>query len=251
MRAAVRKWLIRRLYPYGSERRVIRGPVKGLTFVVEQGIGLSYALGLEAVAPRIFERHIQAGMTVYDVGANKGQSAMHFARLVGERGTVVALEPAPIEFASLVRNIGLNSLNWVRPLRAAAADRNGQLTFMYNPDFPTQGKLRAVEPTYVVRGSAATNVRALTLDSLVAEHGKPDFIKIDVEGAAGSLLTGASRIIQDFHPTIYLELHGPEEQRAVRDLLFDAGYVAENMKGVRITDPVKVWQSPLLCRVLV
>ena len=107
--------------PFGSTRRVLRGPARGMRFGVEPGIGLTYALGTDAAAPRHFARYIRAGMTVYDVGANKGQMALLFAALVGPSGRVVSFEPSPPEFACLNANVRLNALRHVRLVQAAAA----------------------------------------------------------------------------------------------------------------------------------
>ena len=91
----MKQQLARLFFPYGSERRVFRGPVQGTRFIVEDGIGVNYAIGTDAAAPRHFTRWVRPGMTVYDVSANKGQMALLFANLVGPTGRVVAFEPAP------------------------------------------------------------------------------------------------------------------------------------------------------------
>lgn len=240
--------LVRLAYPYGATRRVLRGPARGRRFVVEPGIGLSYALGLGDAVPRVFGRDVRPGMTVFDVGANKGQMTLLFASLVGPTGHVVAVEAAPAEFASLSRNISLNQFPHVQPIHAAAADSNGELTFTYAPERPTQGKLLEVERTYSNPDSKQFPVRAVTLDTLVAGHRAPDVIKIDVEGAAASVLRGARQLIAAHRPAIYVELHGPEEQAGVRDELIARGYVARTLDGALVADPTTGWHSPLWCR---
>jgi FkbM family methyltransferase len=239
--------LARLIYPHGTRRRVLRGPVRGMQFVVEPGIGLSYALGTQDAAPRHFARHVRPGMNVFDIGANKGQMTLLFAALVGPTGRVVAVEPAPTEFASLTRNIQLNRLTHVHAIQAAAADKAGQLTFTYAAARPTQGKLRDVERTYDNPGADAFPVRAVPLDALVETHGPPDVIKIDVEGAAAAALRGAARLLANGGPAVYLELHGPEEQAGVRDELLARGYVARTLDGHVVEDPTRGWHSPLWC----
>jgi FkbM family methyltransferase len=244
--------LIRLLYPYGSERRVLRGPARGMRFVVEPGIGLSYAIGAELAAPRYFRQHLRPGMTVFDVGANKGQMTLLFAALVGPSGRIASFEPAPSEFRSLERNLALNALTNVRTFQAAAADAERDLTFMYDPANPTQGKLHDVERTYSVAGARPQSVPAIRLDSVLDGAGsgaglRPDLIKIDVEGAAASVLRGATRILEEVGPRLFLELHGPEEQAGIRDELLTRGYVAETLDGTRVADPTVGWNSPLWC----
>ena len=115
---------------------------------MEPGIGCTYAIGTDQAAPRFFKRCVRPGMTVFDVGANKGQMALLFASLVGASGRVVAFEPAPAEFSSLERNVRINRLTHVRLLQVAASDVDRELLFGYTPDRPTQGKLQNVEPTW-------------------------------------------------------------------------------------------------------
>lgn len=238
---------VRWLYPYGSTRRVLRGPARGQRFVVEPGIGFSYAMGREDAAPRYFAPWVRAGMTVYDIGSNKGQMALLFASLVGDTGRVLAFEPAPKEFASLSRNLEINGLTFVRPRQAAVAESAGTLTFEYAPDHPTQGKLASVEASYRVSGTESITVETLSLDDLRDHEPLPDLIKIDVEGAAASALRGASGVLEDASPRIFIELHGPEEQAGVRDELLSRGYVAETLSGERVPDPTDGWHSPLWC----
>jgi FkbM family methyltransferase len=244
--------LIRLLYPYGSERRVLRGPARGMRFVVEPGIGFTYAMGTALAAPRYFRQHVRPGMTIFDVGANKGQMTLLFAALVGPSGRIASFEPAPAEFHSLERNLALNALTNVRTFQVAAADAERDLTFMYDPANPTQGKLADVERTYSLAGARPQSVPAMRLDAVLDNVGpgaglRPDLIKIDVEGAAASVLRGATRILEDVGPRIFLELHGPEEQAGIRDELLARGYVAETLAGARVADPTVGWNSPLWC----
>ncbi len=240
--------MARVFYPRGARRRVLRGPARGMHFVVAPGIGLSYAFGTADAAPRFFERHVRRGMCVFDIGANKGQMTLLFASLVGPTGEVVSLEPAPAEFASLANHVELNGLSNVHAIQAAAAEAAGELVFTYAADRPTQGKLRDVERSYVIPGAQTFPVRTLPLDSLVGKHRVPDLIKIDVEGAATSVLRGAARLFAEHSPMIYLELHGPEEQAGARDELIARGYAAETLDGAPVADPTSGWHSPLWCR---
>ena len=55
----------------------------------------------------------------------------------------------------------------------------------------------------------------------------PDIIKIDVEGAEFEVLEGASRALTEFHPTIFLEIHGTQLRADCRALLSAKGYSTE------------------------
>lgn len=237
------------IYPYGSVRTVLRGPARGARFTVSPAMGVNYALGTHAAIPRELANLIRPGMTVFDVGANEGQMALAFARLVGPTGAVVAIEPAPECFAALQRNIALSGAHNIRPLQAALSDSPGVAELLFYPEARTQNKLATVEQTY--RPGAPpqrVKVEAITLDRLAKAEGMPDFVKIDVEGAAAAVLRGARDTVASGAPIIYLELHGPEEQAGVRDSLLPAGYSARRADGSLVRDPAAAWASPLICR---
>jgi hypothetical protein len=92
-------------------------------------------------------------------------------------------------------------------------------------------------------------VSAQRLDDLLDPGARVDFMKIDVEGAAAVALRGASRILDDQRPVIYIELHGPDEQAGVRDELLSRGYVARRLDGTDVGDPTTAWSTPLVCSV--
>ena len=227
--------------------KVLRGPAKGMRFVAAPGMGVAYMLGTDAAFPRFFARWIRLGDTVYDVGANKGQSALLFASLVGPAGRVIAVEPSPVEHSALVENLRLNAIANVSCYMVGAYDRAGEMDFQYSAEHSTQGKLAGVEPSYKVDGAITSRVTCITLDSLLSHEPAPDVVKIDVEGGAAAVLRGARQIIEERRPAFFLELHGPEEQRGVRDELLSRGYVAETVSGVRVPDPTAGWNSPLWC----
>lgn len=239
--------IARLLYPYGSERRVLRGTGRGMKFIVDRGMGMSFALGRDAAAPRCFERWLRPGMTVFDLGANRGQMTLLFAALVGPSGRVLAFEPAPEPFESLQRNVALNGLDQVRVLNVAVSDCIQDQPFLYAADSPTQGRLTAVASDDDAARGQQLLVRSLPLDNLLTEEYGPDFVKIDVEGGAGPVLRGARRTLERTRPVIYIELHGPDECLAVRDELLTRGYVARALDGQAISDPVATWRSPLVC----
>ncbi len=238
----------RKIYPFGKVRTIHRGPLKGLRFRVAPAMGFTYAWGI-GVEQWEFKGLVRPGMCVYDIGANCGQSTLSLARLVGSSGRVVAFEPVDDIFSILVSNIRLNPSLQVTPVCAAAAERNGQLDFLFDGKLTTQGHLLDVEPSYVLPQAKTISVRGVSLDHYVIEGWpEPQFLKIDVEGGAGAVLRGARSLIAQHRPTIYVELHGPEEQEAVRELVTIFNYEAQTLSGSNVTDPTAGWFSPLVCK---
>lgn len=237
----------RLLFPRGSTRTVLRGPAKGTRFVVREGMGLSYALGRDAATPRHYLRMIRPGMVVFDVGANCGQSALLFSRLVGPEGRVVSFEPAPEPFAALEENVRVAGCANVGCHRLALSDACGEATFLYSSAESTAGKLRDVEPTKGLRTARSFAVPTSTIDALVSsgEAPTPDFLKVDVEGAGAVVLRGAARTLREHQPVVFIELHGPEETEGVREHLLARGYVAEDLEGQRVRGGSL--PNPVLC----
>jgi FkbM family methyltransferase len=240
--------LVRIAYPLNCVRKVHRGPLKGVRFKIAPAMGFTYAWGL-GVEQWQFPGLVQAGMCVYDVGANSGQSTLSLATSVGPSGQVIAFEPVDHLFANLVHNLNLNSSLRVTPICAAASERNGWLEFQFDPALVTQGRLAGVEPGNALPNPVTISVRAVRLDDYESQSWPPPhFIKIDVEGGAGAVLAGAPNLIAQHRPIIYIELHGPEERRAARDLLIKHDYSAMTLSGDRVSDPTAGEFASLVCK---
>jgi FkbM family methyltransferase len=221
------------LFPEGSVRTVLWGPCRGLRYRVFPEYGWAYLYGgWERNLVRIIGRHVRPGSVVYDVGANYGMHTLLFARLVGPSGRVYAFEPHPQVFSSLKEQISLNAFRTVWPVCEAVCDSTG-LAFFDETDHRSHGHL-----TGSVEG--CLQVRTTTLDEFVQRRDvvPPDFIKIDIEGGAGSALQGAARTLRACRPTIAIELHDPAEDESVGALLTELKYVAFRLqeKG----DPLRV-----------
>jgi FkbM family methyltransferase len=148
------------------------------------------------------------GMTMIDVGAHMGIYSMIGAKLVGESGVVIALEPSTREFQRLAFHVTLNDLRNVRCLQAAASGSAGEkalkIASEWNSGHNTFGEFfsPAVEKTREER------VPTQTLDALVAVHGleRVDLIKIDVEGHELQVLAGAVETLKRFRPRMLIEV---------------------------------------------
>ena len=234
---SVKRRVARILYPYGSVRRVLAGPIRGTKYVVEPGMGVSFSLG-QGMNYDFLAQRVSAGMTVYDIGANRGQMALFFSNLVGTNGTVVSFEPVPSLFNSLDANLCLNQLDNVRPIQQAVSDETGQISFFFDPDRSTKGRLKKLVSAESTFEGEELTVDTTTIDSLIADGcPTPDVIKIDVEGGAEGVLAGAARLLTGAKPLIYIELHSRLEMEAIGKHLLSRSYVAESLSGRRINDP--------------
>ena len=234
-----RSALVRRLVdPFsarlrGREVRIRHGAAAGLLISTEGGT-VSYGIGTaEPLIQRTLQRHVRAGGTFYDIGANVGFFTLVGAQLVGERGHVVAFEPAPATAALLSANVARNGLDRVRLLDIALGDRTGEAHFAVMAE-NQYGRMAHLDD-----GSIATveqiGVRVERLDALVDEGlPPPTIIKMDIEGAETEALRGMETTLREHHPVVLCELHGTQREVAAA---FEAhGYTLRGLDDVRETE---------------
>ena len=136
--------------------------------------------------------------TVFDVGAHQGVVALILARIVGERGRVVAVEAEPHNVRVAERNVAANGVLNTSVVHAAAGAVGGVISFTesLNGHVATGGRPGAID------------VPATTVDDLAREHGHPDVVFIDVEGFEAHVLNGAAATIGSRSTDFFVELHG-------------------------------------------
>jgi FkbM family methyltransferase len=206
-----------RAIPGGARVPILQGRLRGKRWVVGSSTHGCWLGSYEYQMQRMFERTVRLGSTVYDIGANVGFYTLLGSVLVGAGGRVVAFEPVPRNLALLHEHLRLNKVENVRVVEAAVAEREGRARFDLGPH-TSMGQLSE---------SGSLEINTVGLDALVAsgELPPPDVLKIDVEGAEGSVLRGARTVLADNRPGIFLSTHGPELHRECTELLRSFGYL--------------------------
>ncbi|MCX5658505.1 MAG: FkbM family methyltransferase [Planctomycetota bacterium] len=140
----------------------------------------------------VFRSLLKPGMCVVDIGANIGLYSAVAAKAVGPSGVVVAIEPAPHNFALIGQMASLNGFAQVRPVQAALSDRPGELKLYINADNTGDNR---IYPGAERRETVS--VRAARLDDLWAESGYPpvDVIKMDIQGAEALAVDGMAKVL--------------------------------------------------------
>ncbi|MDZ4791574.1 MAG: FkbM family methyltransferase [Hyphomicrobiales bacterium] len=144
----------------------------------------------------LYAQFVKPGDLAFDIGAHVGNRVAAFLAL-GAR--VVAVEPQPAAFRVLRRLYGQNP--YVTLVHAAVSDAPGALTMRLNTANPTvsTASLEFIASADGAPGwegqrwDAEITVEALTLDQLIRRHGRPSFVKVDVEGLEDKVLSGLSR----------------------------------------------------------
>jgi FkbM family methyltransferase len=222
----------------GEKYRVLScsGVLKGYKMRIDWTKHRSFAYGTwEPEVVDSIRENVLPGMTVMDIGAHAGFYALLFAKLVGPAGQVIAFEPLPANFRLLEENIALNGLRNVLVRHEAVGERSGKLNLEV-PDLEDHllaGPMSSADP----RGSMTVPV--VSLDDFILQRGLHiDFIKMDVEGAEGSILRGAQETLRASHPAMVVELHNAERQAGrhpVAAYMEGLGYQVQGLSEVGYT----------------
>jgi len=182
----------------------------------------SYWLGtFEAEKQKILLENIKDGFVFYDLGAHTGYYSLQASMLVGKGGMVYAFEPNPRNISYLKQHFAINKIENVSIVEFAVGDHDGNIPFaLGNSSFVGH-----------ISQDGDINVKILSLDSSVArgDFKKPDFVKIDVEGAELSVLKGARSILRKYHPHLLLSLHSRELLTTCLAFLESFNYKAINL----------------------
>lgn len=152
--------------------------------------------GHGAAMDRLYGQFVKPGDLVFDAGAHVGDRVAAFRRL---KARVVAIEPQPALVRTLKLLYGRDRDVAIEPAALGAAA--GTVELRVNIDNPTVSTASA---DFVAAARDAVGwhdqawtgrvtVPMTTLDALIARHGVPAFIKIDVEGFEAEALAGLTR----------------------------------------------------------
>ena len=152
----------------------------------------------EARNVEMLEKHVEPGSVVVEVGAHVGSHTLPIARMVGRCGRVYAFEPQRKLYRELHRNLALNGITNVVPLRYAIGAGEARIIEM---DLPTPGNEGG---TGIGTGGDEAELR--NLDSFRFE--RVSVLKIDVERYEDEVLDGAVDTIRRNRPVVLIEIMG-------------------------------------------
>jgi FkbM family methyltransferase len=151
------------------------------------------------------------GDVFIDIGAHIGKYALQVAKIVGEGGLVIAIEPSPENYHVLVRNVRLNDLRNTVALQIAAWEEKGQLQLFKSRYLTGQSLKRN-------HGLGSITVKTVSTDDIVDELRirRVDWIKVDVEGAEYEVMKGLERTLMRFRPVVITEVFDDNRLRILR-----------------------------------
>jgi FkbM family methyltransferase len=148
---------------------------------------------------RLYRQFVRPGNLVFDIGAHVGDRVAAFRRL---EARVVAVEPQPALVKALRLFYGRDPKVTIEA--AALGRQSGFIELSVNLDNPT---VSTVSTDFIAAAANAPRwegqawskrirVPLTTIDALIARHGMPAFIKIDVEGFEAEVLAGLGQPVQ-------------------------------------------------------
>jgi FkbM family methyltransferase len=151
-------------------------------------------------ACRLYAQFVRPGELAFDVGAFIGARTAVFLHL-GAR--VVAVEPQTAPAAELIRRYGTASGFRLIP-KALGAYEGESTLFLASAPMMASLERNWLAPQGKAKIIGVQTVEVTTLDALIAEYGRPTFVKIDVEGHEFRVLQGLTQPISalsiEFHP---------------------------------------------------
>jgi FkbM family methyltransferase len=152
--------------------------------------------------------------TIFDVGANAGQSIEWFKR-VWPAGILHSFEPSPTTFESLKANTSL--YNDVHLNNVALGKEPAKMELLESTDSSMSSLL---EPGKYAWGTlkGKTEIDVITIDDYCATHaiGQIDILKIDTQGYEYEVLQGAARMFQrNGIKLIFLEIIFSEQYKNI------------------------------------
>ena len=125
--------------------------------------------------------------TYLDLGAYRGDTVLSFCERAKSWKRIIAVEPDVKTYSKLVKATA--DIKNVTAVNAFAGGESGVRAVNMN------GSRGAG------KGGAALEVKVVTVDSLGIS---PTFIKMDIEGAEGAAIAGASETVRAFHPKMQI-----------------------------------------------
>tara|TARA_B110000438_G_scaffold302073_1_gene358674 strand:- start:1347 stop:2102 length:756 start_codon:yes stop_codon:yes gene_type:complete len=187
---------------------------------------------------------VQRNRVAVDVGANKGV----YTRLLADLASHVhAFEPNPKAYRWLNRSLRAN----VTPHRIALSDRDGEGA-LYIPQHGRRysNQHGSLHESTAAAPHGAVTIETRTLDSCALTN--VGFIKIDVEGFEAEVLAGAQRTINQFQPTLLIEIEEKHTGRPLEDSIanveklgYEAHFVDQGkLKPLTTFDPESRHRAP-------
>ncbi|WP_028521866.1 FkbM family methyltransferase [Runella limosa] len=197
-------------------------PIEHLTFLGKQKIYY------ESDLQNKISEYISQGDLVFDIGANIGQYALLFSHFVGETGKVISLEPDCDNFAILSLNKYKNNCTNLILINQGL-DSVEQEKTLYK-DKLTGGRKSSFIEEFSSKNSEKQKISTITFSTLIEQFGTPNFVKMDIEGYEGKIISQLSDQIITKPITWFIEVREPSKEECFNRFKFTHNcYILDNI----------------------
>ncbi|MDH3278387.1 MAG: FkbM family methyltransferase [Nitrosopumilus sp.] len=154
----------------------------------------------------IFDTFLEKDHSYIDIGAWIGATVLYASNLAKHS---YAIEPDPIAFSELKKNILLNkNLSLKITLFEICISDNSGITHLHCPG---NSKFGTSKSSILGNGKNQVKVNTLTFDDFIKENNIKDcnFIKMDIEGGEFIVLPTMVEFLKKQKPTLLIEFHSP------------------------------------------
>jgi FkbM family methyltransferase len=160
---------------------------------------------------------------IFDIGANTGMHSYFFSKHF-RNVRIFSFEPLPANFKYIEDMIRLNKLPNIQLVNCALGSHQGETYF----NTSLNNSLG-----FITDKETAIKVKLESLDHFISSGSiKPDFIKIDVEGAESEVLEGFRNKINTVQPVLIIESHSPKNDKAISVFFQQNNYSIFRLSGI-------------------
>lgn len=176
---------------------------------------------------------VRKGDVAIDIGANLGYYTRPLADIVGVEGTVYAVEPVPVIFSVLERNVrgckNVHLLNYALGKEECDVEMANDSVaevgyFGTGRNFVSEGALSKSAVRFTARMRRGSD--------LFGGLERIDFIKCDIEGYERVVMPELRTLIERHHPTVLIETDG-ETRHEIIKMFSEMGYRAYILEAGR------------------
>jgi len=168
---------------------------------------------------RIFEHYKNDKGIYIDIGAWIGPTVLYCANIYKK---VIALEPDPVAFSRITKNISANSFNNIVLIEKGLSSENGITQFGGNGDLGNSEStlLIANKEEYLSYEGRHTNkhshnqiveIETITIEKLIEQQNidpqNISLIKMDIEGGEKIVVPSLVNFLNTYNPIFYISLH--------------------------------------------
>ena len=176
---------------------------------------------------------VRKGDVAIDIGANLGYYTRPLADIVGVEGTVYAVEPVPVIFSVLERNVrgcrNVHLMNYALGKEECDVEMANDSVaevgyFGTGRNFVSEGALSKSAVRFTARMRRGSD--------LFGGLERIDFIKCDIEGYERVVMPELRTLIERHHPTVLIETDG-ETRHEIIEMFREMGYRAYMLEAGR------------------